>query len=726
MKVTNFALVVATSTRVLLGCNTAAASVVVVDSAQEEQQQDVGVANEKDFVSKKNTPRQLGSKSPKGMKSAKGKRKNSKTGRKEPDTSENNRVEECDLNYCGAEPIALGALKTCLTGSFDHGSSLYFPYDEDYDLHRMTAFSYSRFPAAIVFAEDVEDVQTALACAVDNGYKVSARGGNHSYQGLGTMDGYVVIDMGRTCKPEDFVVDKDDQGPHIIEGSKYIGTIKAQAGCTNAIMLAHGHKHFGDQDGMTLIGSCPSVGITGFNLGGGGGDVSPYVGYGVDIVKEFQLVLYDGTIVKASEEENPELYWATRGGGGGNGVVTHLTYKIVQAPKQKYEDAGGKKFTWMRIAFNIKDLEKGAALIQEWFYDADPKITGKFGGGFGWDHGASYATFVYLGSWKEAIEDLKETGLLDHELFEFSPVPYASPPPRVGGAILTENYEVICQTFGPCPEIEDIPGATVSAEGSQVPAFSMFQFDSYAEVEAFQICVGRLYFFEDWSSTSGDFCKDLGLDDDKCEDGKLFFFGISADTLTSKIPKLCTDKDVIDAMLNAAGDPSGFMNSHGPSVQIFEQLAQLVVPALPVKEVIQWWMDTRSQDRGPGSAGASMFQRFDGSFFAKMLSETAQYSNHLQHGAALMVDPDETAYPWRNAAFMVEYETGDIADSFLERIVDGGYTPQGYYAYLNPSGMKKWRSYFFDDKWRILSEIRAKYDPKDVFGKPLTIESIGE
>mmetsp|Transcript_30202 Transcript_30202/g.40117 ORF Transcript_30202/g.40117 Transcript_30202/m.40117 type:complete len:110 (+) Transcript_30202:1-330(+) len=109
-----------------------------------------------------------------------------------------------------------------------------------------------------------------------------------------------------------------------------------------------------------------------------------------------------------------------------------------------------------------------------------------------------------------------------------------------------------------------------------------------------------------------------------------------------------------------------------------------------------------------------------------MLSETAQYANHLQHGAALMVDPDETAYPWRNAAFMVEYETGDIADSFLERIVDGGYTPQGYYAYLNPSGMKKWRSYFFDDKWRILSEIRAKYDPKDVFGKPLTIESIGE
>ena len=134
------------------------------------------------------------------------------------------------------------------------------------------------------------------------------------------MDGYVVIDMGRTCKPDEFVVDKTDQGPHILEGSKYIGTIKAQAGCTNAIMLAAGHEHFGDDGGLSLIGSCPSVGITGFILGGGAGDVSPYVGYGVDIVKEFQLVLHDGTVVKASENENADLYWASRGGGGGNGM----------------------------------------------------------------------------------------------------------------------------------------------------------------------------------------------------------------------------------------------------------------------------------------------------------------------------------------------------------------------------------------------------------------------
>ena len=56
------------------------------------------------------------------------------------------------------------------------------------------------FPAAIVYVEDVEEVKQALlACTVDNGYKISTRGGNHSYQGtMVTMDGYVMIDMGLT------------------------------------------------------------------------------------------------------------------------------------------------------------------------------------------------------------------------------------------------------------------------------------------------------------------------------------------------------------------------------------------------------------------------------------------------------------------------------------------------------------------------------------------------
>lgn len=119
-----------------------------------------------------------------------------------------------------------------------------------------------------------------------------------------------------------------------------------------------------------------------------------------------------------------------------------------------------------------------------------------------------------------------------------------------------------------------------------------------------------------------------------------------------------------------------------------------------------------------------MFPRFDDAFFAKILKETSGTSSHLLHGAPLKVHPDDTAYPWRSSALQVQFYRPE--NEFLKRIVEGGYEPQGYYAYLNPAGMKNWRSYFFGDKWQKLAKIRGKYDPKDVFGKPLTIESLGE
>lgn len=104
---------------------------------------------------------------------------------------------------------------------------------------------------------------------------ISARGGIHSYQGLATMDCYVVIDIGRTCKPDEIVVDKTNRGSHTLQGNKNIGTIMAQARCTNIIMMAAGNEHFGE-------------------VAGGAGDISPCVGYGVDVVKGFELILYYG------------------------------------------------------------------------------------------------------------------------------------------------------------------------------------------------------------------------------------------------------------------------------------------------------------------------------------------------------------------------------------------------------------------------------------------------
>jgi len=89
-------------------------------------------------------------------------------------------------------------------------------------------------------------------------------------------------------------------------------------------------------------------GITGYVLGGGGGDLSLFAGYGADIVKAFDYVLYNGTIGTASEDENEDLFWALRGGGGGDGVITHLAYKVVQVsePKNPNED---RKYPWINL-----------------------------------------------------------------------------------------------------------------------------------------------------------------------------------------------------------------------------------------------------------------------------------------------------------------------------------------------------------------------------------------
>lgn len=121
-----------------------------------------------------------------------------------------------------------------------------------------------RFPAGIFYAEGQEEVIMAVNCARDAGYKVSPRGRGHSYQGLSSMDGYLVIDLSLMCVPDNFTpTTQNEDYPWLLGGEqKVIGTIKSGSGCTNAVMLAYTAEQFPD-DGIYLIGSCPSVGITG-------------------------------------------------------------------------------------------------------------------------------------------------------------------------------------------------------------------------------------------------------------------------------------------------------------------------------------------------------------------------------------------------------------------------------------------------------------------------------
>lgn len=145
---------------------------------------------------------------------------------------------------------------------------LTFPFPLVGDITKFTDANFNagiggpRFPAGIFYAESQEEVIMAVNCARDAGYKVSPRGRGHSYQGLSSMDGYLVIDLSLMCVPDNFTNTTQNEDWLLGGEQKVIGTIKSGSGCTNAVMLAYTAKHFPD-DGIYLVGSCPSVGITG-------------------------------------------------------------------------------------------------------------------------------------------------------------------------------------------------------------------------------------------------------------------------------------------------------------------------------------------------------------------------------------------------------------------------------------------------------------------------------
>ena len=78
------------------------------------------------------------------------------------------------------------------------------------------------------------------------------------------------------------------------------------------------------------LGSCPSVGVAGYSLGGGEGSLTPKLGYGCDSITRIEVVTADGRVRFADPQENPDLFWAMRGAGANFGVATSLKFKLHQ------------------------------------------------------------------------------------------------------------------------------------------------------------------------------------------------------------------------------------------------------------------------------------------------------------------------------------------------------------------------------------------------------------
>ncbi|MDP2773857.1 MAG: FAD-binding oxidoreductase [Nocardioides sp.] len=166
-----------------------------------------------------------------------------------------------------------------------------------------------RRPLAIVHAVDVADVRIAVEAARESGLDLAIRGGAHSVPGFGTVDDGIVLDLSAM------------KGIHI-DPEKRIGRV--QGGCTWGDFDQAAHA-FGL---ATTGGIISTTGVAGLTLGGGIGYLARAHGLSVDNLRSADVVLADGSMVTASENEHPDLFWALRGGGGNFGVVTELEFDL--------------------------------------------------------------------------------------------------------------------------------------------------------------------------------------------------------------------------------------------------------------------------------------------------------------------------------------------------------------------------------------------------------------
>jgi FAD/FMN-containing dehydrogenase len=164
-------------------------------------------------------------------------------------------------------------------------------------------------PAAIVTPASAADVQKAMAFAAAHNLKVAPRGGGHSYVGASTATGTMVLDLRQL--PGDINYDAATGYVPVTPATGLYAIHQALAGAGRGIPT----------------GTCPSVGAAGHALGGGLGAQSRHAGLMSDQLVSATVVLPGGSAVTASANEHPDLYWALRGGGGGNfGVTTALTF----------------------------------------------------------------------------------------------------------------------------------------------------------------------------------------------------------------------------------------------------------------------------------------------------------------------------------------------------------------------------------------------------------------
>jgi FAD/FMN-containing dehydrogenase len=203
-------------------------------------------------------------------------------------------------------------------------------------------------PQAVARPINAKDVQAAVQWCVAKGVPMRARSGGHSYQGYSTLSHGVMVDLRKLNQ-----ININIRGRYATVG----------AGC----QLIDIYRALSARGVTVPGGSCPSVGVSGVTLGGGMGLAARNFGMTTDNVLGVQIVTADGKLRQVNPRSGSDLYWALRGGGGGNfGVVTQFTFRIHPIPSTA---------TYFNVEFPWSQATAAIEAWQAWAPHTTTKIT---------------------------------------------------------------------------------------------------------------------------------------------------------------------------------------------------------------------------------------------------------------------------------------------------------------------------------------------------------------
>ncbi len=200
------------------------------------------------------------------------------------------------------------------------------PGDEKYDEARsIWNGMFDKKPAIIARCLNKKDISHSVNYARAHDLLIAVKGGGHNSAGNAVCDNGMMIDLSLMQK-----VDVDPES----------GTARVEGGCLLSTVDEATQEH-----GMTVsAGIVSHTGVGGLALGGGFGWISRKYGLTIDNLLSVEMITADGKIVKASKTENPDLFWAVKGGGGNFGIVSSFEFRAAKIGREVYTGPIVKKF----------------------------------------------------------------------------------------------------------------------------------------------------------------------------------------------------------------------------------------------------------------------------------------------------------------------------------------------------------------------------------------------